>query len=322
MNDPLSDVLTVLEPRSVRGTSLEAGGSWALSFDGRQRLKFVAVLTGRCWLVLPDRDPEALVEGDVILLSNISYTVASQPDIEPSDGMALYAPPGHNTVRLGDYCDTMLIGGGSGFASVNASFLLDALPAFLRVDPGSSWARSIARTLSALKEEADAGQIGGDLVAGKLAEILIIEAVRSYSSSAPVANVGWITALGDARLAKAIRLMHDDVARRWTIDALAREIGMSRSALTLRFSQRVGRAPMDYLTRWRMVLAAALGEWGQRLGSSTCRRLQLAKRLRPRLQARHRTYAERGIMAMALHTGWKHHMIDAINRWRFGLFVC
>ncbi len=116
-------------------------------------------------------------------------------------------------------------------------------------------ARSIARTLSALKEEADAGQIGGDLVAGKLAEILIIEAVRSYISSAPVANVGWITALGDARVAKAIRLMHDDVARRWTIDALAREIGMSRSALTLRFSQRVGRAPMDYLTRWRMVLA-------------------------------------------------------------------
>ncbi len=149
----------------------------------------------------------------------------------------------------------MLIGGGSGFASVNASFLLDALPAFLRVDPGSSSARSIARTLSALKEEADAGQIGGDLVAGKLAEILIIEAVRSYISSAPVANVGWITALGDARVAKAIRLMHDDVARRWTIDALAREIGMSRSALTLRFSQRVGRAPMDYLTRWRMVLA-------------------------------------------------------------------
>ncbi len=149
----------------------------------------------------------------------------------------------------------MLIGGGSGFASVNASFLLDALPAFLRVDPGSPGARSIARTLSALKEEADAGQIGGDLVAGKLAEILIIEAVRSYISSAPVANVGWITALGDARVAKAIRLMHDDVARRWTIDALAREIGMSRSALTLRFSQRVGRAPMDYLTRWRMVLA-------------------------------------------------------------------
>ncbi len=83
MNDPLSDVLTVLEPRSVRGTSLEAGGTWALSFDGRQRLKFVAVLTGRCWLVLPDRDPEALVEGDVILLSNISYTVASHPTLSP-----------------------------------------------------------------------------------------------------------------------------------------------------------------------------------------------------------------------------------------------
>jgi len=255
MKDPFSDVLAVLETRSVRGTSLEAGGTWSLSFDGRQRLKFVAVMTGRCWILLPDRDPEALVEGDVILLSNTSYTVASHPDIEPCDGMALYASPGQNTVCLGDHVDTMLVGGGSGFASVNASFLLDALPTFLRVDPGSASAQSIARTLSALKEEANAGRVGGNLVAERLAEILIVEAIRSYISSDPVESVGWITALADARMAKAIRLMHDDVSRRWTIDALAREIGMSRSALTLRFSQRVGRAPMDYLTRWRMILA-------------------------------------------------------------------
>lgn len=255
MQDPFSEVLTVLETRSVRGTSLEAGGDWSLSFDGRHRLKFVAVLTGRCWLVLPDRDPEALVEGDVILLSNTSYTVASHPDIEPCDGMALYAPHGHNTVRLGGRVDTMLMGGGSGFASVNASFLLNALPTFLRVDPASASAQSIARTLSALKEEADAARVGGNLVSERLAEILVVEAIRSYISSDPSENVGWITALADARVAKAMRLMHDDVARRWTIDALAREIGMSRSALTLRFSQRVGRAPMDYLTHWRMILA-------------------------------------------------------------------
>lgn len=255
MRDPFSEVLSVLETHSVRGTSLEAGGNWSLSFDGRLRLKFIAVLTGRCWLILADRDPEVLVEGDVILLSNTSYTVASHPDIEPCDGMTLYAPPGHNTVRLGDRIDTMLMGGGSGFASVNAPFLLDALPTFLRIDPGSTRAHSIARTLSTLKDEADAERVGGNLVAERLAEILIVEAIRSYISSDPDENISWIAALADARIAKAIRLMHDDVARRWTIDSLAREVGMSRSSLTLRFSQRVGRAPMDYLTRWRMILA-------------------------------------------------------------------
>lgn len=255
MKDPFSEVLSVLETQSVRGTSLEAGGTWSLSFDGRLRLKFIAVLTGQCWLILADRDPEPLIEGDVILLSNTSYTVASHPNIEPCDGMTLYAPSGHNTVRLGDRIETMLMGGGSGFASVNASFLLDALPTFLRVDPCSASAHSIARTLSALKEESDADKVGGSLVAERLAEILIVEAIRSYISTDPNENIGWIAALADARIARAMRLMHNDVARRWTIDSLAREIGMSRSSLTLRFSQRVGRAPMDYLTRWRMILA-------------------------------------------------------------------
>ncbi len=255
MNDTFSDVLTVLGTSTVRGTSLEAGGEWALSFDGRGRLKFVAVLKGKCWLVLSDRPPEALNEGDVILLSDTSYTVASDPGLEPSDGMELYASPGHNTVRIGEHCDTVLIGGGSGFAAGCGSFVLEALPRFLKIPPRSPSARSIASTLAALKDEADAERLGGGLVAARLADILVVEAIRAYVATHPEDKVSWISALSDPRLANVIRLMHEDVARRWTIEALAREVGMSRSALTLHFSRRVGRPPLDYLTRWRMILA-------------------------------------------------------------------
>lgn len=255
MHDPFSEVLAALGTRSVRGTSLEAAGDWALSFDGRGRLKFVAVVRGRCWLVLPDGKPEALTEGDVVLLSDTRYTVASDPAVEPVDGMPLYAPPGHDTVRLGDGCDTVMIGGGSGFADGCASFVLDALPRFLRIDRMSPGAEAVTRTLASLRDEVRSGKVGSALVAERLAEILVVEAVRAYVAAGPADKVGWIAALADPRIARAIRLMHDEVARRWTIPMLAREIGMSRSAFTMRFSQRVGRPPLDYLTRWRMMLA-------------------------------------------------------------------
>ena len=255
MYDPFSEVLAVLGTRSVRGTALEARGDWALSFDGRARLKFVAVMRGQCWLVLPDRAAEPMTEGDLILLSDTHYTVASDPALEPADGMALYALPGQDTVCLGGGCDTVLMGGGSGFAHGCASFILDALPRFLRINRSLPGAEAIARTLTSLQDEVRSARVGGSLVAERLADILVAEAIRAYVAAGPANSVGWIAALADPRIARAIELMHADVARRWTIPLLAREIGMSRSALTLRFKQRVGRPPLDYLTRWRMLLA-------------------------------------------------------------------
>ena len=255
MYDPFSEVLAVLSARSVRGTGLEASGDWSLTFDGRARLKFVAVVRGRCWLLLPDGAPEPLAEGDVVLLSDTRYTVASDPALAPADGMALYALPGQDMVRLGGGCDTVLMGGGSGFAHECASFVLDALPRFLRIDQTSPNAGSIARILASLQGEMRSARVGGSLIAERLADILVVEAVRAYVAASPVDGIGWIAALADPRVARAIELMHRDVARRWTVSMLAREIGMSRSALTLRFSQRVGRPPLDYLTRWRMLLA-------------------------------------------------------------------
>lgn len=263
MPDPFSDVLAVVGTRSVRGTSLEAGGDWALSFDGGERLKFVAVVQGGCWLLLPEGKPEALTEGDVVLLSNTRYAIASDPAVEPVDGMALYAPTGHDVVRLGNGRETVLIGGGSGFADGCAAFVLDALPQFLRIDRRSPSAEAIGRTLRSLYEETGSKAVGGTLISEKLADILVAEAVRAHVATSSVESVGWITALADARIARAIGLLHGDVARRWTVSMLASEVGLSRSALTQRFSQRVGHPPLDYLTRWRMLLAQrklAMGE--------------------------------------------------------------
>lgn len=219
------------------------------------RLKFVTVTRGRCWLLLPKHSPQELVEGDLVLISDTRYTVASDPSVEPMDGMPLFAAPGQDLVRLGAANETALMGGGSGFVDGSAAFVLDALPKFLRIDPTSSTAEAVARTLDALRTEVAHAELGGSLVAERLAEILVIAAVRAFAATSSKNSVGWITALADPRIGKALRLLHADVAYRWTVPMLASEVGRSRSAFTQRFTERVGRPPLDYLTRWRMVLA-------------------------------------------------------------------
>lgn len=262
MSDPFSIVLRALGTRSVRGTSLEASGDWALAFDGRARLKFVALMRGRCWLIVPDHPPVALTEGDVILLSNTRYTVASDPLLDPVDGMPLY-PPGQDLVRLGEGRDTLMIGGGSGFDQGTSSFVLDALPAFLRLDRASAKAEAIARTLTSLQAEVGQEEMGGSIIAERLAEILVAEAVRAYVATVPSGQVGWITALADSRIGLALTVMHRAPSRRWTVPKLAAEVGMSRSAFAQRFSASVGIPPLDYLTSWRMILAQQKLKLGQ-----------------------------------------------------------
>ncbi len=253
--DPLSDVLAALGAQGVRGTRLEASGDWALSFQGQKRLQFVAVLRGRCWLLLPDQPPEALAKGDVFLLNDTAFAVASDPAMDRTDGMSLFEGPGQDVVRVGQRADTVMVGGGSTFAGDRAGFVLDALPAFLRVDRDSPRAGAVARILLALATEVGGAFPGSALVTQRLAEILIVEAIRAYADAGSTHRAGWIAALTDAKIGAALQLMHGDIARPWTAAALAAEVGMSRSAFTQRFSARVGRPPLDYLIGWRMTLA-------------------------------------------------------------------
>lgn len=253
--DPLSDVLAALGARGVRGTRLEASGDWALSFQGQGRLKFVAVLRGRCWLLLPDLLPEVLEQGDVFLLSDTPFTLASDPEVIPVDGMRLYEAPGQDAVRIGASADTVLLGGGNAFADGESAFVLDALPAFLRIERASPGAAAVARILGLLETEIGDGRLGTSLVTERLAEVLVVEAIRAYVATGLAGRVGWISALSDLRIGAALRLMHGEVSRPWTAPMLAAAVGMSRSAFTQLFLSRVGRPPIDYLTGWRMVLA-------------------------------------------------------------------
>ncbi len=267
MSDPFSSVLSALSARDIRATGLDASGNWALSFDGRARLKFVAVIRGQCWLIVPGMMPLALTHGDVALVSDTRYTVASDPAVESADGMALYAPPGRDLVQLGQGDEVSIVGGGNGFAEGSASFVLDALPSLLHIGSKSPAAESVTRTLAALRDEIGNRQLGGSLIVERLAEILVVSAVRAFAATEAMNHAGWITALADRRIGKALKLMHGDLAFRWTVPQLAAEVGMSRSAFAQRFTDRVGQPPLDHLTTWRMILAQRMLGAGERVAA-------------------------------------------------------
>lgn len=257
ISDPLSDVLTVLGARSAGRTRLEAAGDWALCFPEKQRLKLVALLRGECWIMLPGQDPQKLGCGDVFLIGSSAHSVASHPEMNPIDGAALYAEPGCDVVQLGGN-ETVLMGASITFATPEASFVIDALPGFLRLDRSTEAASAVSRTLDLLDAELGRGHIGGALVTTRLAEVLFVEAIRAYVVAQGESCVGWIGALADRRIGEALRLIHSDVRHPWTVGILANAVGMSRSAFSARFAQRVGRPPLDYLTQWRMLLARQL----------------------------------------------------------------
>ena len=148
--------------------------------------------------------------------------------------------------------DVRLLGGYFVFGSPDAALLVSLLPAVVHLR-GMSRLSMVVRLVG---DEAREQRPGRDLVLGRLVEVLLIEALRATSGED--APPGLLRGLADARLAVAIRLMHGDAERAWTVAELAREAGLSRSAFFDRFTRAVGLRPMEYLLAWRMAVAKDL----------------------------------------------------------------
>lgn len=251
--DLLSDVLRALETRANRGAWLEAAGDWSLAFPALDRLKFVAVLRGACWLLPTGTPARRLSEGDVCLIGRTGYVVASDPALPPTDGMALHATSG-DRLRLGGD-EALLLGGGVSFAPGTADFLLDMLPTVLVVD--RSTAGAVAAILALLDREAREPGLGSRAASDRLAGLLVVEAIRSQVTTSRTAGTGWLGALADPRVGRALRAFHADIARPWTVAALAGQAGMSRAAFSAAFTGLVGEPPLAYARRWRLTIARA-----------------------------------------------------------------
>lgn len=226
---------------------------------------FHILTTGRCKARLsPGGEPIDLAAGDLILMpQGDTHLLGSDLQLAPVDSDSLMRPAlpgGMPTVDHG--------GGGDearflcGFLSCEKGLcrpLLESLPRLLRVPlgdgPAAAWLMSLAHR--GAQENAAPGPGAGTMLA-KLAELLFVEAMRRYMESLPAQQTGWLAGLRDRYVGRALTLMHEQPAHGWTADELADRVGLSASALRQRFADLLGQAPMQYLMRWRLALAASM----------------------------------------------------------------
>jgi AraC-like DNA-binding protein len=263
--DPLSDILSLLKLRSYISGGFDAGGDWAVAFARHEGIKLYAVITGECWLTVEgSSEPVHAKAGDCFLLPRgRPFRIATDLGLAPVDASTIYMGVRDGGVRTynggGDFFS---VGGHFALAGPEADVLLGMLPPIVCVHKEAD--KEVLRwCLDRMRQELREPQPGGFLVAQQLATMLLVQALRLHLAEGPASGVGWLFALADKRLATAINAMHAEPERRWTVQALAEQAGMSRTTFAVKFKETVGNAPMDYLTRWRMLRA------GDRLAHSS-----------------------------------------------------
>lgn len=241
----------------------------AIKPGAQHAIEYHVVARGSCWISIVDGapfEPVQLHEGDIAVIPHGEpHVVSSAPRMRAEPDVASHRRPSNE----GDLPFKLRTGGGGdtdahlmcGFFTCDVrpfNPLLEALPRFMRIGRGTSAATDalLEHFLGLASVENADKRAGAQSVLNKLSELLFIEAIRTYMDQLSGANTGWLSGLRDPLVGRALALLHARPARAWTLDELAGECGASRSALVGRFSQMMGYPPIQYLTRWRMQLAA------------------------------------------------------------------
>jgi AraC-like DNA-binding protein len=224
-------------------------------------LMFHIVTAGRCWLELEGHEALELRPGDLALVPHGGgHDLVSRPGLATVDLFDLereHVTSCYEILRHGGGGEAVgLVCGAVDFDHPAARQLLAALPEVVHVDAWrASEAEWLQGTLRYMAAEARQLKPGGETIITRLCDILVVQAIRSWLAEAPAAQTGWLGALQDEQIGRAIAHVHRSPERPWTVAALAEKAAMSRSAFSTRFSALVGEAPMAYVTRWRMSLA-------------------------------------------------------------------
>lgn len=241
-----------------------------MRFDAPDVVKFNAVRRGSCLLEVDGVDEAIeLAEGDCYLLTRRrAFTLRSDPEAVPVDAGTVFAVAEGGVARAGEGDDVFLIGGGFSFGTRAQELLLDRLPPVVHVPAGTPHAETVRWALAAIDQELTDRPMASTLVAEQLAVVMLVHVLRLHLAREPHEVSGWLAGLGDPVVAAALTSLHRDPARSWTVAELAGAAAVSRSTLAARFKATVGQGPLEYLTRWRIELAARrLREGGDTLAS-------------------------------------------------------
>jgi AraC-like DNA-binding protein len=279
--DVLSDVLRAVRLTGAVYFDIDASSPWVGESPDTSRIaakvmpgvehviSFHAVTSGGCWAALSDGSvsPQRLEAGDIVVFPGGAPNVmSSSPGARAKPNMAMYYRPIDDHLPF-----TLLHGGGGaertrfvcGYLGCDArpfNPLLAALPPMLhtrRPADGSGWVTDLIRVALA---EGGGERAGKETLLAKLSELMFVEVIRRYLETMPVDAQGWLSGLRDPHIGEALRLLHAHPADDWTLDRLARKVGLSRTVLADRFAHYVGSSPIQYLARWRLQLASRLLE--------------------------------------------------------------
>ena len=288
--DVLSEVLRVVRLTGAVYFEVTASCPWvskspptrliasAVMPEAEHVIPFHIVTVGRAWAMPEDRSvPASAVDpGDIVMFplgeSHILTSDRELWDCPPND-LNVYV----DAVASGAPFTLVTIGGGGETTKIVCGYLgcdtkpfnplVSALPRMLIIK-GLMDANPLMRELLAatLGEKDNRGE-GARVVLAKLSELMFVQAMREHMKSLPPSAANWLSGLRDEHVGRALRLIHTSPAKDWSLEALARESGLSRSALAERFTRFAGEPPIQYLGRWRMQVAAGLIESGVSLGA-------------------------------------------------------
>jgi len=278
-SDTLTDVLRDLRLSQSFYCHSELNAPWGLTMPPEDHAIFHFVAEGRAWLRRPGHEPVALACGDFLLVApNVEHTVADPVDAPGALVSDLaFEEVGERAMLLrhgGDGTRTVLACGGVRFEDPAAHPLVALMPDTLHIRAEDPQAHLMRPLLAAMGSEALHPRPGGATVMLRLADILVIHALRSWIDARVDDRSGWLGALRDPQIGRVLVQLHRQPERDWSVAALAASVNMSRSVFSDRFTALVGAPPLLYLTRWRMHLAArwlredraSLGQVASRLG--------------------------------------------------------
>jgi AraC-like DNA-binding protein len=256
--DPLLDLIRLLRPRAtLLGRGLDAVGQWGLSFRKRDDLLFCWIERGECQIIRPDHSPVDMRPGDFALVrTSVPFSLTSNASVDPVDSETAVAATKDKRLKLGTGKErpVTLHAGKFVFDTANEDLLMGMLPSLVHIEAGEA-ALDRVRSLVAMNEmEARQPGPASEFIIVRLVELILVEILRSKAPGLE-GSKGLLSGLADPITAKALSAMHNDLAHGWTVAALAKLCGVSRSTFATRFRMAVGIGPIEYLSNWRIALA-------------------------------------------------------------------
>jgi AraC-like DNA-binding protein len=269
--DPLGEALHFLRMSGVFYCRSEFTAPWGLALPPFEDcVMFHVVTAGECWVEVDGAEAHLLRPGELLLVPHgAGHRLTSMPG---SAATKLFDLPRE---QVSERFEILRLGGGGTeatticgvvqFETPAARQLIRLLPQLIVVNswagaPETEWIQS---TLRFMADEARDPRAGGETVITRLADILVVQAIRAWIARDPAAKTGWLGALQDKQIGRAIAAIHRRVDDPWTLPSLAAHVGMSRSAFAQRFNQLVGEPAMRYVTRWKMQTAQGWLEEGE-----------------------------------------------------------